>query len=250
MNHQADFLGVDWPAPAHIRAGTTLRSGGVSAAPYASLNLGAHTEDDAVAVAENRRRLRAGLELPAEPAWLDQVHGTAVADADRAVTVAADASVGTQSGAVCAVLTADCLPVLFCDRAGRCWGAAHAGWRGLAAGVLEATIAALPARPVELMAWLGPAIGPRRFEVGAEVRAAFVDACADDFSAFVEGRRAGKFVADIYALARQRLARAGLVDVYGGGLCTMEDTSRFFSYRHGASTGRMATLIWSTTTSS
>jgi YfiH family protein len=196
-------------------------------------------------VAENRRRLRAGLGLSSEPAWLEQIHATNVADADQAIAAPADASVGTHVDAICTVLTADCLPVVFCDRAGRCWGAAHAGWRGLAAGVLEATIATLPARPADLMAWLGPAIGPKRFEVGAEVRATFVDGHADDFSAFVEGARPGKFMADIYALARARLRRLGVDKVYGGGLCTVEDGTRFYSYRRESSTGRMATLIWS-----
>ncbi|MDA3919271.1 MAG: peptidoglycan editing factor PgeF [Salinisphaera sp.] len=245
MNPQTDFLAADWPAPAHIRAGTTLRSGGVSVVPYDCLNLGAHTDDDRSSVAENRRRLRAGLGLSSEPAWLEQIHATNVADADQAIAAPADASVGTHVDAICTVLTADCLPVVFCDRAGRCWGAAHAGWRGLAAGVLEATIATLPARPADLMAWLGPAIGPKRFEVGAEVRATFVDGHADDFSAFVEGARPGKFMADIYALARARLRRVGVDKVYGGGLCTVEDGTRFYSYRRESSTGRMATLIWS-----
>lgn len=240
------FLAADWPAPIHIRAGTTLRTGGVSAAPFDSFNHGDHTGDAPAAVAANRRRLREQLALPNEPAWLYQVHGAGVVDAEHPVTGEADASVASDAGAVCAVLTADCLPVVFCDRAGSCWGAAHAGWRGLAAGVLEATVAALPARPANLMAWLGPSIGPQRFEVGAEVRAAFVDDCVDDFVGFVEGGRRGHFMADLYALARRRLARAGLTDVYGGGLCTVDDSNRFFSYRRNPSTGRMATLIWST----
>lgn len=244
MTPDADFLAADWPAPSHIRAGTTLRSGGVSQAPYDSFNLGAHNEDDVAAVADNRGRLRAALGLPAEPSWLDQIHGVTVADADQPIRESADASVGTSTDTVCAVLTADCLPVVFCDRQGSCWGAAHAGWRGLAAGVLEATVEALPARPAQLIAWMGPAIGPANFEVGAEVRAAFVDVCSDDFSAFREGARRGKFLADIYALARNRLARAGVHEVYGGGLCTIDD-GRFYSYRRAPVTGRMATLVWS-----
>lgn len=241
-----DFLAADWPAPAHIRAGTTLRSGGVSRPPFDSLNLGAHTDDDAGAVADNRARLRRALGLPAEPAWLDQVHGIRVGDADRPIRESADAAIGCLPDTVCAVLTADCLPVVFCDRAGSCWGAAHAGWRGLAGGVLEATVAALPAPPSELLAWLGPSIGPANFEVGADVRAAFVDACADDFVAFRPGARQGKFLTDIYALARSRLARAGVTAVYGGGLCTIDD-ARFYSYRRAPVTGRMATLVWSAT---
>lgn len=239
-----DFLAADWPAPAHIRAGTTLRSGGVSDAPFDSLNLGAHTDDDAAAVADNRARLRGALDLPAEPAWLDQIHGTRVGDADGPIRESADASTGRAAETVCAVLTADCLPVVFCDHQGSCWGAAHAGWCGLAGGVLEATVAALSARPGDLMAWLGPAIGPANFEVGAEVRAAFVDTCSDDFSAFRESSRRGRFVADIYALARNRLARLGVTAVYGGGLCTLDDR-RFYSYRRAPVTGRMATLVWS-----
>jgi len=240
-----DFLAADWPAPAHIKAGTTLRSGGKSAAPYDSLNLGAHTEDDADAVAHNRAQLRDVLSLPAEPAWLDQVHGIEVANADQPIKGSADAAIGSAADAVCAVLTADCLPVVFCDKKGTRWAVAHAGWRGLAAGVLEATVDALEIKPADLMAWMGPAIGQSHFEVGAEVRAAFVDACSDDFSAFKEGAKPGKFRADIYALARSRLSRHAVKAVYGGGWCTADD-DRFYSYRQARETGRMATLIWST----
>lgn len=239
------FLPADWPAPASIRAGTTLRGGGVSAPPFDALNLGDRTGDDAAAVAANRDRLRADLALPGPPVWLDQVHGTRVVDADAAVAGEADASVGVAASTVCAVLTADCLPVLFCDRAGACWGAAHAGWRGLAAGVLEATIAALPAAPERLLAWLGPAIGARHFEVGAEVRAAFCDRCADDAAAFTPASAPGKYLADIYALARARLGRAGVASIHGGGQCTIDDPARYYSYRRSPRTGRMASLVWS-----
>lgn len=245
MPDEIGFLAADWSAPAHIRAGTTLRSGGVSAAPFDSFNLGDRAGDDPAVVVENRRRLRAHLALPSDPAWLYQVHGAGVADADRAINSAADASVATRGDAVCAVLTADCLPVLFCDQDGTCWGAAHAGWRGLAGGVLEATIAALPAAPNRLMAWFGPSIGAHNFEVGEDVRAAFCDAAPDDASAFTTGATPGKYLADIYALARARLARAGVDAVYGGGLCTIDDPARFYSYRRAPETGRMASLVWS-----
>ena len=238
------FLAADWPAPPGIRAGITLRAGGVSAPPFDALNLGAHTQDDAETVAANRARLRAVLDLPAEPAWLNQIHGRRVACADGLITEPADASVGTQAHAVCAVLTADCLPVLLCDQSADCWAAAHAGWRGLAAGVLEATAAALPAAPDRLMAWLGPAIGAACFEVGAEVRAAFCDVHPADAAAFLPAAAAGKHHADIYALARARLTRAGITTIYGGGLCTVTDARRFYSYRRAAQTGRMASLIW------
>jgi hypothetical protein len=239
------FLPADWPAPAPIRAGATLRTGGVSAAPFGSLNLGDRTGDDSAAVAINRQRLREQLALPGEPAWLVQDHGAGVADADRPIKCKADASIATRAEAVCVVLTADCLPVLFCARDGSCWGAAHAGWRGLAGGVLEATIQALPAAPEQIMAWLGPSIGPHNFEVGEDVRAAFCDIAAGDASAFVARDTPGKFFADIYALARARLERAGVTAIHGAGLCTIDDPDRFYSYRRAPQTGRMASLIWS-----
>lgn len=245
MNPGRDFLAADWPAPAGIRAGTTLRTGGVSRPPFAALNLGAHTADAPAAVATNRARLAAALRLPAAPCWLRQVHGTVVADLDAGHDGPADAGVASRPDRVAAVLTADCLPVLLCAADGHCWGAAHAGWRGLAAGVLEATVAAFPVAAEQLLAWLGPAIGPARFEVGGEVRAAFVDARPADAACFVPGRPAGKYFADLYALARSRLAGAGVAGIYGGGWCTVDDP-RFFSHRgdHGR-TGRMASLIWS-----
>ncbi len=232
----------DWPAPAKVHALVTTRAGGVSLPPYDSLNLGDHVGDEPAAVAENRRRLRALL--PAEPAWLKQVHGTTVALADGlAQPVEADAAAAFESGTVCAVLTADCLPVLFCDRRGSRVAAAHAGWRGLAAGVLEASVAALDCEPAEILAWLGPAIGPQAFEVGEEVREAFVRDLPAATAAFLPGQP-GKWLADIYQLARLRLARAGVSQVYGGGLCTHADAERFYSYRRDKATGRMATLIW------
>ncbi|WJW74922.1 peptidoglycan editing factor PgeF [Thiohalobacter sp. IOR34] len=239
----ADWLIPDWPAPAVVRALTTTRAGGVSRPPYDSLNLADHVGDDPAAVAANRERLRTRLGLPAEPVWLRQVHGTGIVDAARlSGTAGADGSTTAQPGVVCAVLTADCLPLLLCDRAGRRVAAVHAGWRGLAGGVIEAALDAMDRPGSELLAWLGPAIGPRAFAVGDEVRAAFV--AADPAAATAFHREAGGWRADLYALARQRLAARGVRAVYGGHWCTHEDRARFYSYRRDGDTGRMASLIW------
>ncbi len=243
-----DLIWPDWPAPASVRACTTTRRGGVSSGPFASLNLAGHVGDDAAAVAANRRRLSAALGLPVEPAWLSQVHGCAVASADRGTAgtagpPVADAVLSRQPGHVCAVLTADCLPLLLCDRAGSVCAAVHAGWRGLHLGVIEATLARLGVPGTALLAWLGPAIGPARFEVGPEVRAAFVSRDPAAASAFRAGA-GGRWHADLYGLARRRLAAAGVTAVSGGGLCTLSDPARFFSYRRDGRTGRMASLIW------
>lgn len=249
----------DWPAPARVRALSTTRAGGVSVGAYGlaggrpgGLNLGTHVADDPAAVAENRRRLAA--HLPAMPRWLEQVHGCAVATADGVAdgTVPqADASIATEAGHVCAIMTADCLPVLLCDTEGTVVGAAHAGWRGLCEGVIEATLARMAARAApgaQWLAWLGPAIGPSAFEVGAEVREAFLAHARDHERQAVEAAfRAGapgKYLADIYALARTRLARAGCTQVHGGDACTVSDADRFYSYRRDRTTGRMATLAW------
>ncbi|MBD1551051.1 peptidoglycan editing factor PgeF [Pseudomonas typographi] len=242
----AGLLLPDWPAPARVAACVTTRAGGVSTGPYAGLNLGDHVGDDPHAVASNREWLSALYGI--RPAWLKQVHGVAVAQASPGTPVEADASWSSTPGIACAVMTADCLPVLFCDRAGTRVAAAHAGWRGLANGVLEATVAHLARPPEQLLAWLGPAIGPRQFEVGAEVRSAFLVRHAEAEAAFVPGQATGvpgqtKFIADIYALARIRLASVGVTAVYGGGLCTIEDT-RFYSYRRANITGRFASLVW------
>ncbi len=234
-----------WPAPATVRAASTTRSGGISRAPWDSFNLAAHVDDDALAVIENRKRLRRLLNLPGDPLWLSQVHGTRTVNAAAAVESlpAADASFSLVTGQVCAVLTADCLPVLFCDRAGTRVAAAHAGWRGLAAGMLEATVDALEIAPDCLLAWLGPAIGANAFEVGEDVRDAFVSRHALSARAFVP-RQQGCWLADLYALARIRLQAAGVTAVYGGGMCTFSDQRRFYSYRRDGQTGRMASLIW------
>lgn len=240
----ASWLRPDWPAPARIRAFSTSREGGVSRAPRDSFNLSDRVGDDAEHVAINRTRLTRWLALPREPAWLSQVHGARVIDAsDSAAGVEADASVALIPDVVCAVLTADCLPVLFCDRAGSRVAAAHAGWRGLLAGVLEATITALEAPANEILAWFGPAIGPAAFEVGAEVRDAFVQRHADSARAFAPSP-AGRWLADIYLLASLRLRARGVTHIYGGGLCTYSDNARFFSHRRNRDTGRMASLIW------
>lgn len=245
MEPREDFLVADWPAPPGICAGTTLRSGGFSAPPRDSLNLGMHVGDDPATVIRNRRMLTQTLGLPAEPSWLTQVHGQRVVNPDREDGREADAAITTDPRQVLAILTADCLPIVFCDRAGTCRGAAHAGWRGLVNGVLEATVEALPVTPGSLMAWLGPAIGAARFEVGAEVRQAFMDVCAADAKAFMPAEESGKYLADIYALARARLNRAGVESVHGGGLCTIEQPDCFYSHRRDRGrTGRMATLIW------
>lgn len=235
----------DWPLPAGVHALQTTRCGGVSRAPWHSLNLGDHVGDRAEDVAANRALLNAVL--PSQPTWLQQVHGVVVFDADTAVQStqgpAADAVLSRQPGRVCAIMTADCLPVLFCARNGSVVAAAHAGWRGLRAGVLESTLAAMQVLPSQVTAWLGPAIGPASFEVGAEVRQAFV---ADDPAAapaFTAGA-GDRYLADLYLLARQRLQRAGVTDIHGGNACTLKEAERYFSYRRDGVTGRMATLIW------
>lgn len=235
----------DWPAPPSIRAACSTRAGGVSVGPYAGLNLGRSSGDDAEAVDENRRRLFAALALPRAPEWIRQVHGTRVVRVPAAsAQPEADACYTTETGIVCAVQAADCLPVLFCDDQGTVVAAAHAGWRGLAAGVLEATVAALPVAPARLMAWLGPAIGPEAFEVGDEVRAAFVAADPAAAACFRADARTGKLHADLFALARRRLASSGVGRVYGGGISTHADSERFYSYRRDGVCGRMLALIW------
>ncbi|MDD5037354.1 MAG: peptidoglycan editing factor PgeF [Methylococcaceae bacterium] len=236
------WIEPDWPAPPSVRALSTLRGGGVSRGVYADFNLGMHVGDSPDDVATNRRRLREVFNLPSEPAWLEQVHGNRVIRADEpAANRQADASYTLETGVVCTVMTADCLPVLFCNRDGDRVAAAHAGWRGLADGVLESTVQALSGP--NLMAWMGPAIGPQRFEVGSQVRLAFMERLDDCDAAF---RRSGedRWLADLYLLARRILARAGVEEVYGGHHCTHSESLRFFSYRRDGQTGRMATLIW------
>ena len=230
-----------------MHALTTTRAGGVSTGPYASLNLGDHVSDDAAAVDTNRDRLARALNLPGPPRWLDQVHGTDVAQGTAlSTTPTADAAVTHRPGEVLAILTADCLPVVLAQRDGPALGVAHAGWRSLVGGVLEATVHAMDAEPFSLIAWLGPAIGPKAFEVGDEVRAQFMAVDAEASNAFTAGRP-GHWWCDLYALARQRLRTVGVTDVHGGGRCTLTDEDQFFSYRRDGQCGRMATLAWRNT---
>jgi polyphenol oxidase len=239
-----DLIAADWPAPPNVRAVATTRVGGVSVGAYTSLNLGSHVGDDARAVSENRLRLRTALALPRDPVWLNQVHGTTVVEAtmhDSPPT--ADASFARSSGHACVVLTADCLPVLLCDRAGTRVAAAHAGWRGLAGGVVESALHAMGVAPDRVLAWLGPAIEQEMFEVGSEVREQFVARSAENAAAFTANAR-GRWQADLYALARRELTRLGVTQVFGGGLRCYGDRDRFFSFRRDGTTGRMATLVW------
>ncbi len=250
------MLDTEWLPPEGVRAAFTLRSGGASAAPWDSLNLGTHVGDDLLAVAHNRRRVAQALSLPGEPRWLSQVHGTAVhqagalarsapsdaAPSDPVPVPVADASVTREAGVVLAVMVADCLPVLLAAEDGSVLGAAHAGWRGLVAGVIERTVESMDQDPSRLHAWLGPCIGPRQFEVGDDVRQAFL-AAGDAASAF-EATPAGRWLCDLPALARARLARLGVTRVAGGRWCTVADPVRFFSHRRDRQTGRMAALLW------
>lgn len=246
---QASWLTPDWDVAPHVHALSTLRGGGLSVKPFAGFNLAQHVGDDPEHVRANRALLRASAKLPAEPLWLEQVHGIHVVEhsgqaATGGVPPRADAAVAFEPGHVCVVMTADCLPVVFADRAGTRIGVAHAGWRGLAGGVLEATVAALQVEPDQLVAWLGPAIGPDVFEVGPEVREAFIARDGANGDAFVRNA-AGRFQADLYRLARLALARVGVHRVSGGGRCTQREAAKFFSFRRdGGRTGRMATLAW------
>ncbi len=234
----------DWPAPGNVRAFTTLRHGaGLSAPPFDSFNLGARCGDDPQAVIANREELIRHFALPSSPRWLQQVHETHVAAEPADDEPVADAAITATPGVVLAVLTADCLPVLFCAGDGSEVGVAHAGWRGLASGVIETTVAAMHASPDKLLAWLGPAAGPGAYEVGAEVRMAFVECDAAAADAFVP-TRPGHWSCDLYALARRRLHAAGVARIYGGGLCTISDPQRFYSYRRDGQTGRMASVIF------
>lgn len=238
------FICPEWPAPAKVQAVSTTRLGGTSHPPWDSLNLGDHVGDDPSAVTANRQHLMQTTKLPEPPCWLQQVHGTHLVQASRQ-TCEADASTTVQSGIVCAVMTADCLPLLLCDRQGRQVAAVHAGWRGLAAGVIEKTLDGFDCQPRDILAWMGPAIGPAAFEVGSEVRQAFVGQNPHAVQAFKENR-ANHWLADIYQLARLRLFSKGVQQVFGGDYCTYSDAQRFFSYRRDGQTGRMASLIWLT----
>ncbi len=242
MNIRNHCITPDWPAPPNVRALQTTRQGGVSDAPYDSLNLGDHVGDKPLTVARNRVLLN--HLLPSEPVWLEQTHGTVVANADNAGCLPqADACIARHSESVCVVMTADCLPVLLCDAQGSVVGAAHAGWKGMVAGVIESTVLSMNVPTQNLMVWLGPAISQDAFEVGEEVRAAFVAAQPQAASAFTTGQP-GKWLADIYALARIRLNALGITQIYGGNHCTYRESEEFFSYRRDGATGRMGTFIW------
>ena len=247
MTSGPDLILPDWPAPAVVRAAFTLRTGGVSRPPFDSFNIGAHVGDEPEAVEENRGLLRQRLELPGEPAWLAQVHGRRVLDLDANGAgdspQEADAAVTHATGRVCAIQVADCMPVLFAATDGAAIGAAHAGWRGLAGGVLEETVRAMRTPPESLLAWLGPAIGQRHFEVGDEVRAAFLTSDPGAAAAFSANPR-GRWQCDLYGLAKRRLGALGVTRTYGAAWCTYGDPGSFFSYRRDGRCGRMAALIW------
>jgi YfiH family protein len=244
MSAPIEIIEADWPAPRGIVAGTTLRGGGVSEGAYDSLNLGAHVGDSPGNVTENRKRFMAQCRLPAEPLWLMQVHGTEIiVDPDPGHSLTADAILSTAPNTVCAVMTADCLPVLMVNSNGGEVAAAHAGWRGLCNGVLESTVRAFRSPPGQILAWLGPAISQENFEVGDDVLQAFVAHDAAAGACFLRNAR-GRWQADLYGLARQRLLAAGVHRVYGGGACTFADSERFFSYRRDGNCGRMASFVF------
>ena len=241
MLNKSDLIIPDWPAPSNVHAIQTTRQGGFSDAPFESLNLGAHVQDHPITVYKNRQLL--DQFVPAEPVWLNQVHGTNVIDAALSSCVQdADASFTTQSNVVCVTMTADCLPVLLCDRKGTAVAAIHAGWRSLCDGVIENTVQAMGVNSADLIAWLGPAIGPNAFEVGSEVRQAFIDKDTHATKAFKP--HSDKWLANLYLLATQRLNNVGIKAIYGGGDCTYSSPERYFSFRRDGMAGRMATMIW------
>ena len=239
------WIAADWPAPKHVHAGTTTRQGGVSLQPYSSFNLARHVDDDNEKVEVNRQKLKSLLDLPSEPHWLNQVHGCNVST-DAAELTEADASMTSIKGRVCVVMTADCLPVLITDKKGSCVAAVHAGWRGLEQRAIVKTIESMPIVPEETLVWLGPAIGPQFFEVGDDVRDLFLIQDNKYAQAFVAVQQSGKWLMDVYHVARQQLLEMNITQVYGGQFCTYQEEQRFFSYRRENITGRMASLIWMT----
>jgi len=242
--NQLELITPQWPAPPQVKAYTTTRQGTYSSPPYHGFNLADHVGDNPQTVNANRALLRKTLNLPTEPHWLRQIHGTTtIAIETNLVNCQADAAYATTAGQVCVILTADCLPVFFCDLAGTRVALAHAGWRGCAAGVLEATIQHLKVSPSNLLVWLGPAIGPQAFEVGEEVRTAFIDYLPVAATAFIP-TRPGHWLANLYLLARQRLEQQGVTAIYGGDFCTYQQAELFYSHRRDKITGRMANLIW------
>ena len=242
MLNESGLIFPDWPAPSNVKALQTTRAGGCSKSPYDGLNLGDHVGDEPLVVAANRQLLNRFV--PTEPVWMRQVHGIGVIDAAAASCLPeADAAFARTTDTVCCVMTADCLPILLCNSDGSTVAAVHAGWRGLLQGVIEAAVSSMQSPAPDLMAWLGPAIGPQAFVVGDEVRASFVSADVNSAHAFT-ARENGKWLADIYLLAKQRLEAAGVLRIYGGDLCTYSDEQRFYSYRRDQVTGRMASMIW------
>ena len=243
MSIPREWLVPDWPAPSNVRAFVTTRAGGVSEGEYASMNLGLSSGDAPERVQRNRAIARAAL--PSDPVYMRQLHGTGVAMLDSIAggAVTADAAMCSAPGRVAAVLTADCMPLLLADRKGARVAAVHAGWRGMAAGVVENAVDALGVAPAEVIAWMGPTIGPDAFEVGPEVREAFVARDGAAAAAF-RAHKPGKYMADLYELARMRLASRGVTAAFGGGFCTFHETARFFSYRRAAKSGRMGAFIW------
>ena len=242
MLSESDFIIPDWPAPSNVLALQTTRAGGNSKGPYHGLNLGDHVGDDPLVVAANRQLLTDFV--PTEPVWMRQVHGIKVIDAAMASCLPeADAAFARVPDTVCCVMTADCLPILLCNVEGSAVAAVHAGWRGLQQGVIEAAVTSMPAAAPNLMAWLGPAIGSQAFEVGDDVRDSFIKADRTSTQAFT-ARENGKWLADIYLLARLRLQAMGVERIYGGDFCTSTNEQRFYSYRRDRVTGRMATMIW------
>lgn len=249
-NQTQGFIYPDWPAPSNVKAVMTTRHGGVSVSPFSSMNLGTHVDDSPKHVEQNRSLLKQALALPSDPLWLNQIHGTAIANhkVDH-MDCDADAVLSHEAGEVCTIMTADCLPVLFCNRQGTSVAAAHAGWRGLQNGILEKCVATMNCEPNEILVWLGAAIGPTAFEVGPEVREAFISVYEASETAFVSNpNNPGKWLANIYQLANIHLGVAGIKteNIYGGGRCTFSEESLFFSYRRENRTGRMASLIWLT----
>jgi polyphenol oxidase len=237
------FQTPDWPAPSNVKALQTTRLGGLSMAPYHSLNLGDHVGDNPITVAQNRQLL--ADVLPGEPVWLNQVHGTRVVDASLSRCLEnADASYSRHAKVVCVTMTADCLPVLLCDQTGTIVAAVHAGWRSLCDGVLEETIRAMEVPTNRLMAWMGPAIGPNAFEVGPEVKAQFMAHDAGAKAAFKPSKNADKWLGNLFLIAQQRLNAMGVHRIYGGGQCTYTNGDHYFSFRRDGVTGRMASLIW------
>jgi YfiH family protein len=251
MRQQQTYLLPNWPAATKIRAYFTTRQGGFSQGPYASFNLGDHVGDEVDFVKKNRELLIQDLNLPAAPIWPNQIHGIDVIDADnidkntKINMPTADAMFATKPNIVCAILTADCLPIFVCDKNASCVGIIHGGWRSLAAGIIDATVKKLPVEPKDLFIWLGPAIGPEKFEVGEEVRDQFLANSREAERAFkIINTKTNKFLANIYLLATQQLNQLGIHRIFGGEYCTYTDQENFFSYRRDKTTGRMASLIW------